>query len=145
MPLKSGEFTEQEQRFIEVFARTGDKQAAHKLAGYRSPKALMKANDPRILAAVDGLRHEFILKEALPLAMAAHIELLQAPTPAAVRGRMVQLTYDEAKGILGDKAGEKDLAEMTPDEISQRIKALEVIAAAKAVDVTPEDDSSVFE
>lgn len=145
MPRKNGRFTEQEQRFIEVMAATGDRQAAAHKARYRSTSAVMKADNPAIMAAVEARRKEFIMKEALPLAMAAHLELLQAPTPAAVRGRMVQLTYDEAKGILGDKAGEKDLAEMTPDEISQRIKALEVIAAAKAVDVTPEAESSVFE
>ena len=145
MPSRKGRFTEHEQRFIEAYAATGDRQAAVHRAGYKSTKALMKADDPRILAAVEARRKQFILKEALPLAMAAHIELLQAPTPAAVRGRMVQLTYDEAKGILGDKAGEKDLAEMTPAELAERIKALEVVAAAKAVDVTPEPVQDIFD
>jgi phage terminase small subunit len=85
MPLKSGKFTEQEQRFIEAFAATGDVQAAAHRARYKSSSGVMKAHDPRILAAVEARRREFVLKDALPLAMATHLELLQAPTPAAVR------------------------------------------------------------
>lgn len=139
MPSKTGKYTEQEQRFIGALAVSGVPEYARLKAGYRSKADVDKAKNPAIMAAVEALRCEFIEKEAMPLAMAAHLELLQAPTPPAVRATMVKLTYEEHGKFLQDGASDKDPAEMTSEEIAERIRRFELLAAAKAVDVTPEE------
>jgi hypothetical protein len=147
MPLKSGQFTKQEQVFTRALAETGSPVAAANRAKYKSTKALDKANDPAIIRAVEAMRVEFLTKTAMPLAMAAHLELLQAPTPAAVRATMVKLTYDEHGKLLGvGTTNGKDQAEWTSEELALGIQRLEILKAAKAVDITPvENEEGIFD
>jgi hypothetical protein len=145
MPSKSARYTEQEGIFIKALARAGDPAyAAHK-AGYRSTGAVSKKmNNPAIISAVEAERARILMEQALPLAIAAQLELLQAPTPASVRARMVEFTkqewkeYQEARGMGG-----RDQADLTPEEIAREIDMLTTLAAAQAVDVSPVDVEEV--
>lgn len=146
MPDKKGRFTKQEEAFVSALAKTGDANYAAYTARYRSTASpMVKASDPAIVAAVEAKRTEMLMKQALPAAMAAHLRLLEPPTPAAVQLGAVKLTYEEWGKIAGDKAGVDDPSSMTPEQLAQKINALEILKAAQAVDVTPEPEENVFD
>jgi hypothetical protein len=144
MPDKKGRLTPQEREFATAYALTGDATFAAGKARYRSPASIMKAKDPAILKVVEEIQRAWLIDEALPLSRAAVIDLLQPGAPPGERGRMARYVQDKVDTMFGDKLGDKDPSEMTADELARAIDLLSAAAAAKAVDVTPEDDQNVF-
>ncbi len=144
MPLKSGMLTPQERVFIDAYAEHGDRARAEKAAGYRKDHSYTVLARPEIQRQITAKETARLYSEALPAAVSTLIQIAKGDRyPAAAR---VQAAKEILNRTLGaDTSGPaKELHEMTPDEISQAIRALESQAAAAAVDVTPSDPGDVF-
>lgn len=148
MPLKNGHLTAQERGFVKHMARTGDQTYAAEKAGYSQPmtRASQLMAKPAIKSAVLAEADRTLRDELLPLALAAHKQLLtEAAVPAGARLGAVKLTYDRTLGSDEDKAG-KEPSEMSYDELQRSIEQLRQAQdrlAEQARDVTP--DSGVFD
>ena len=152
MPRKNGNLTSQEAAFAEAFAATGDKGFAVFKAGYQSSKALMKAEDPRVMAAVERWRRDNLAK-VVHAAGRLHLEMMTDDrTPAATRATLIKLAYSEWRLDQGAGAEAKEPHEMTADELAAEIarreanlRQVEAAAASRAVDVTPAEAPSIFD
>lgn len=134
MPTKSGRLTSQERRFARDMAITGDGARAAAAAGYAQPSRDAGRNmaKPLVAAEVARIAEETLFTDILPLALAAHKQLLTDPaTPAGARVQAVKLAYDRTLGLSVDLAG-KEPHEMTAEEIARAIGQLEAVAAARA-------------
>lgn len=147
MPLKSGKLTVQELTFAEALARTGDHGYAAFTARYRSTASpALKAKDPAIVAQVEAYRFEAMAKQAVPKAIKAILDSLEPTANPKIRLEAGKWVLDRWREEHVSAGGEgKDPSEMTPDELSTQIRELEMLAMAKAVDVTPADDSGLFD
>lgn len=128
--------------------KTGDAAYAADKAGYALPVQVgsqLMAKAP-IKAAVLAEAEKTLRDELLPLALAAHRQLLtEAAVPAGAKLGAVKLTYDRTLGVDDDKAG-KEPSEMSYDELQASIETLrqqQDRLAEQARDVTP--DSGVFD
>lgn len=128
MPRKSGVLTPQEQAFAKSYAVTGDRTAAARAAGYASPhmagsKALGR---PAVRSLVDELFVAELQGEIVPLALKRHRQILQDPKstgPALTKAIETAYKYGFAKR---ETSGDKELHEMSWDELQTLIKASDV-------------------
>ncbi len=144
MPYKNGELTPEESTFLQVYIDTGDRAKAEKAAGYTARHGYAVLARPEIQRHITTRETAKLYAEGMPAAVSTLIEIATGKKyPAAAR---VQAAKEILNRTLGaDTSGPaKELHEMTPDEISQAIRALESQAAAAAVDVTPSDPGDVF-
>ncbi len=144
MPLKTGRMTMREQSVARVYADTGSQGfAAHK-AGISLSGAGKALDRPAVQAEIARLQTERLFNEALPLAVACLVEIMQnAKAPAGARVQAAKLTFDRTLGVL-DGAQGKEAHEMSGSELADAIARLEDIAAARAKPITP-PESSVFD
>jgi len=144
MPLKTGRMTMREQSVARVYADTGNKGEAARIAGITQRGAEMALERPAVQAEIARLQTERLFNEALPLAVQCLVEILtNAKAPAGARVQAAKLTFDRTLGVL-DGAQGKEAHEMSGSELADAISRLEDIAAARAKPVsTPE--SSVFD
>ena len=152
-PRRGGELTQQEQRFVQAMADTGDPAYALKKAGYKGERnASQVLRRPAVQQAIVETQAARLVHEILPLATQAHVNLLSNPkTPASAQVAAVKLAYDRAFPDHQDAAG-KEPHEMTPDELAEAIsrsvaaiEKMETIAAGKARVIEAKPDPGVFD
>ena len=128
MPRKGGVLTPQERAFATSYADTGDRTAAARAAGYASPhtagsKALGR---PAVRSLVDELFVAELQGEIVPLALKRHRQILKDPKstgPALTKAIETAYKYGFAKREV---SGDKELHEMSWDELQALIKASDV-------------------
>ena len=144
MPLKNGRLTPQERLFIGYMGRTGDRDYAATKAGYKGVKqsAGQLMQNPVIRAEVARQAEEVLFSELLPLALAAHKQLLtDKAVPAGARLGAVKLTYDRTMGAESSEGDDKEPSEMTAGELQRSIARLASELEGRplrAKDVTPQ-------
>lgn len=132
MPIKSGELTRQERLAAQAYAETGDKRHATRMAGYSHINTTHGVlARPGVQAEVVRIQTQILLTEGLPLAVRAHLDLLDPKTPAGARVQAVKLMYDR---VLGPEKGasDKDVSTMTPAEMAEEFARLTREAADRA-------------
>ena len=147
MPLKNGRMTGSERSFVNHMARTGDATYSAAKAGYGTPavRGSQLMGKPAIKDAVLQAAQKVLRDELLPLALAAHKQLLDKSTPHGARLGAVKLTYDRTLGA-DDAGASKEPSEMSYDELQESIGKLRQEADARAEgakDITP--DPGVFD
>lgn len=158
MPNKAGKLTAKERMFTRIVASTGDAVFAATKAGYGTPAARASQNmaNPALVADIQRRVYQELHEVILPLASAAHKRLLTDPlTPAGAQVAAIKLAYDH--GLATKGANEKDLSEMTADELRAASLAAKAALAelegramtidnSEAVDQAPEPaKASVFD
>lgn len=127
MPKVNGRFTEQERKFIEVVAVTGDAKIAAKEAGYRNASSpCRKMMSPAVLAEITRVQTEKLVTDLAPIALATLQDVMTSKTaPAAARVQAAKVVLD--KGGVGVRAADsegKEPHEMSGDELAQAIQRL---------------------
>ncbi|MGB1692768.1 MAG: hypothetical protein ACPHKR_01895 [bacterium] len=140
------QLTEMQQDFIHNLVRLGmNPTAAAREAGYSVPK--MSAHDltrsPRVAAAIRLARQTFYNTDLASLAGSTLRQIMEdsdAPAAARVTAARTALELagdlDRSKG--SDQAG-RNLAELSPEELSKMISSWEDEKMKLAKDVTPQD------
>lgn len=139
MRLRKGVFTPREDVFVERYAATGDKLYAAEKAGFPHPAqaAHRLINAPRVAEEI----HARIAQKRITGGEVALDTLLELATdrknvPAGVR-RAAAADLWKASGVAGSGADEKDMAEMTADELVGMLERAKGILASRAKDITP--------
>jgi len=135
MPLKNGALTKRERAFVEVFGRAGDRVAAAREAGYASPEvqghhllarpAVAQAAEAALL---EGLRAGVV--EGVPILRKLQATAVKDSDKIAA-AKALQDFFGRTLERLGISA-DKELHEMTADELRQTLSELDRI---QAVDV----------
>jgi phage terminase small subunit len=139
--------TPTQDKFIEVYSKTGDATLAARRAGYAAPHVeasrIMRHSGVGDLARAKHAK--FILEEGLPLANAALNKILISAT-SADRDKVsaARLIYAEVKSILGISP-DKEVHEMTADELAAMQDKLSAEIDKHMRDVTPIDDAQVVQ
>ena len=142
MPVKSGTFTPKEQRFVEVFARTGDRKEAERRAGYRPNGGYQVLARPEILARITAEQEARLVHDLLPLSVDVVEEILRnTKAPASARLTAAKMVQDRAWPERKAEDGRDD-HEKSAAELAAEITRLEGIAAEKARDVSSPSDRS---
>jgi hypothetical protein len=132
-----------ERGFIKAMVSIGDPPSAAWRAGFKHPMSVgyQMLAKPAVKAEIFRQAEEKLFTDMLPLALAAHKQLLtDKAVPASARVQAVKLTYDRTLGTHEAADVDKDLAEMSADELR---KALERVTSeldqrpGKARDITP--------
>lgn len=146
MPIKGGRMTLQEERFIEVMAKTGDPAAAAKLAAYKSPSSAAKLMDrPAVQAAIRDRELAMINNELLPLANATLKRALQEDSvPWGAKMKAVDIVHKRAFSDQEGGSG-KAPSEMSPDELAAALDKLKSELADRSRPPVIEHDSGVFD
>jgi len=140
MPLKNGSLTTREQSFVEGFGRTGDRTGAARLAGYRMPEiqghqllarpAIAQAAEAALL---EGLRAGIL--EGVPILRRLQEKAVKDSDKIAA-AKALQDFFGRTLERLGLGA-DKELHEMTADELRTKLAELdEIQAGQRVVDVT---------
>lgn len=128
MPDLKGRLTDQEKKYVEVVARTGDPRLAAKEAGYKAPhvSAYQKLANPTILAEVQRIQTEKLVTELAPIALATLTDIMTSKTaPAGARVQAAKVVLDKGGiGVKGADADGKEPHEMSGDELAQAIQRL---------------------
>jgi hypothetical protein len=121
MPIKGGKLTDQEARFIEVYARTNDGRYSAEKAGYRSPvsRASQTLNKPAIAERVEAARTR-LRTDGLEIGVGVLIELAQdRKCPPGVR-RAAASDLIKFSGLAGvGEADELDPGKMTLEDLDR--------------------------
>jgi hypothetical protein len=141
LPRKNGHLTASERTFAEVFAATGDQAYAGRKAGYvGSAGPSLAAKRPEVQAEVErqrAARLDAMVDKAIKTIDDCMDSKTSTWTNKLVAAEIVLDRRDKAK-----EAGfSKEPSEMTWDELTATIKALQVRQASiaeQAIDVTPE-------
>ena len=137
MPLKNGNLTPAETRFVAKFGETGDRAKAAKHAGISQSGSYAILARPEIQRRIVAQQSARLTADALPIAVATLIEIMQSSkAPASARVQASKVVLDRAMPT-GEDGRPKDLHELTPEEIAASIAALERAASDIAKDVTP--------
>lgn len=136
MPRKDGSLTIFEERFLEHFSKFEDRRAAEKHAGLRENGGYEVLARPEILRQITARQSAILAAEGAPIAVRTLVSIMESKrAPASARVQAAKIVLDRA--MPNEEAGrEKQLHEMTPEEIAERIARLEGMAAARARDVT---------
>lgn len=132
MPRKSAALKASEERFVEHFSEHGSREEAEAAAGMAPGSGYDMLARPEIRKMIVQRENAVLLGDALPLAMSTIIEIMQnSKAPASARVQAAKIVLDRA--MPQDEVGrEKELHEMTPEEIAERIARLEGLTAALA-------------
>lgn len=145
MPRKDGSFTRGEVAFIAAYAEHGDRVRAEKSAGLAPRSGYDILERPEVLAKIRARQLARLTSDALPIAVATVIEVMQsAKSPAAARVQAAKVVLDRALP-QGEGAQMKELHEMSPEEIGQAIATLEAQAASMARPVGELDSPDIFD
>lgn len=136
MPRKDGTLTVLEEKFLEHFSRHEDRRAAEKHAGLRVNGGYEVLARPEIQRQITARQSVILSVEGAPLAVRTLVGIMtSSKAPASARVQAAKIVLDRA--MPQEETGrEKQLHEMTPEEIAERIARLEGLAAARARDVT---------
>lgn len=127
MPNVRGRFTDQEAKFIEVVAVTGDPKIAAKEAGYKNASSPhRKMLSPAVLAEIARVQTEKLVSELAPIALATLTDIMTSKTaPAGARVQAAKVVLDKGGiGVKGADADGKEPHEMSGDELAQAIQRL---------------------
>lgn len=123
MPDKAGKLTRMERVFVERFAATGDATYAAEKAGYAHPASRGSQNlaKPALVEKIQKRVERELQEEVLPVAVARHKMILLDPlAPAGAVVMAIKLAYD--RGLRDDPGNEKDLADMSAEELQVQIR-----------------------
>lgn len=146
MPDKKGRLNGMEQRFVKLFAETGDATYAAEKAGYTQPSSRggMLVARPAIMAQVRAYQSTRLVMEGMPVAIDALLEIAGnktlAPSP---RVQAADKLLRHARELT-DGTAAREAFEMTAEELATAIRnKLE----ANTIDVTPKslDEADPFE
>ena len=140
MPLKDGSLTRKEQDFLDAYvASGGDVATAERKAGYKPGNGREALAKPQMLALAENMLHAKLLElDGLGLTIVEGL-LRDKATPKALQMRAIEFVgkrVDARRDPAG--AAEKDVADMSWEELQARAAALEAERAELAKDVTPE-------
>jgi hypothetical protein len=126
VPAKNGRFTRQEETFVSVMAKTGDKASAMRAAAYKSPgagNALMTR--PAVQAAIRDAALAELHNDLLPLANVVLRMALDGSVvvPWGAKMKAVEIVHKRVFGEQEAGSG-KTPAEMSPDELSAALDRL---------------------
>lgn len=152
----AGRLPDRMEEFARLMANGSNRSEAARLAGYASPDTegvrLMK--DSRVRAAIREFRERYIEGDMAGTALRTMQELMtdKENTPASVRFQAAKWTLEAAghkpaSGIDGLPDPNKNLAEMTLEELARFIQAGEQALQTirnEPIDVTPEPTVSAF-
>lgn len=125
MPAKNGRFTRQEETFVSVMAKTGDKASAARAAGYKSAASQQQLmTRPAVQAAIREHELAILHNELLPLSN--HVLREALTLPAVPWGAKMKAVDIVQKRVFGEQEGGsgKTPAEMSPDELSAALDRL---------------------
>lgn len=133
MPDKRGRKTDQERRFVEAYARTGDRAYAAEKAGYAAPhvSASQLLTRPAVLEAVAvqvQSRRERNMLAALDL---VHEVVTNDKYPAAARVNAAKAIMTDYSRSAEGASDDKDPVEMSGAELRRRIERLQAEAAER--------------
>ena len=144
--VKINQLTDKQQLFIQHLVKGGmSATAAARQAGYNQPKesAYYLTRSPRVAAAIRLARQTFYNTDLASLAGNTLRQIMEdsdAPAAARVTAARTALELagdlDRSKG--SDQAG-RNLAELSPEELSKMISSWEDEKMKLAKDVTPQD------
>ena len=135
MPIKTGDLTPREARFVEEYVAQGNVAKAEKLAGYAPGGGRQVARRPEIQSRIAQEQLMRLTMEGAPLAVNTLFEIMRnAKAPAAARIQAAKIVLDRAMPDAASGA-EKEIHEMSAAEIAEAIAAFE----ARIIDVTPSD------
>lgn len=148
MPRKGGKLTPQERAFIPVMARTGDATYAAEKARLAFPVVAgnKMMQRPAVVAEVKSQQFALIVTDLLPkaVAFAEHALTLGNDVPHGVRATVMKEVLKYSAGGLEDLA-DKDMADMTADELSRASAALRRELAERAERAKPIVEGSTIE
>lgn len=134
--------TDQEKRFAEAYALTGDVQLAAREAGYAHPKNAGKyLARPIVQAEIRRVQTERLYSDLLPAAIGLLAQVINDQTENT-RNRITaaKIVLDRTLGAADAAADAKEPHEMTADELAARIARLrqrQAELADAARDITP--------
>ena len=135
MPVHNGEFTKGELAFLDHYAVHQDRAKAEKAAGLAPRVGYAILSRPAVQAELQKrLRTELLDLGSLAVAKIKH-HLTSDKVPAAVGQKAAEYVLNELKESNADLA-QKELHELTPDELGKMIGHLEGMAAALATPVS---------
>lgn len=139
MDLQRPNLTRGQRAFAEAFARLGNREAAEQEAGLTPGYGYKLLLRPDVQSEIIAREHARLISEGLPAGLDALIEIARSTkAPAASRVAAGKALLDRALPIMGE-ARQKDLHELSPDEISKAIANLEGMAASMATPVSAPD------
>lgn len=128
MPDKVGRFNGQEKAFVEAYGTTGDREYARFRANYRSTASAVQAlQRPAIQAEIRKVQLERLHNDLLPAAVTVlrtALDLDYAGVPWGSRITAAKIVTDR---VFNDaqSAASKDMADMTADELKERMAQLQ--------------------
>ena len=144
--VKINQLTDKQQLSIQHLVKGGmSATAAARQAGYNQPKesAYYLTRSPRVAAAIRLARQTFYNTDLASLAGNTLRQIMEDPdAPAAARvtaaRTALELAGDLDRGKGSDQGG-RNLAELSPEELSGMIRRWEDEKIKLATDVTPQD------
>jgi hypothetical protein len=131
MPLRNGELTRSERDFLSFYAEHEDREKAEKQAGLMPRTGYGILARPEIQSRLVAETNARLLEMA-PVAVKKLRHLITSEkVPAAVQFNAVRYALDRLLGD-GSQAVQKELSEMTPEELAAAIDSLSAQAATLA-------------
>jgi phage terminase small subunit len=153
MPIKGGVMTDQERAFVSHVATTGDPVYAAAIAGYKHPsrRAYHNLTKPELQTEIRKQQLARLHNDVLPMAinvLRAALDLDHAGVPWGSRVTAAKIVTDRVFNDAQTGAN-KDMADMTADELKERMAQLQGRLAEMAkpiVDASAEPvDDGAFE
>jgi phage terminase small subunit len=142
------QLTDRQQQFVHEIVKSGvNPTEAARRAGYRAPKetSYTLTRTPHIVLAIRQERARMFDGDLANVAAVTLRDIMldsQAPAAARVSAARTVLEVTRELGRRQDDAGsDKQLHEMTPEELAGLISKWEVERSRVAVDITPGDDA----
>jgi len=146
MPRHNGRLTDQERQFASGVAATGNPVYAAAIAGYRhpGPRASNNLSKPEVQAEIRKQQLARLHNEVLPMAinvLRAALDLDHAGVPWGSRVTAAKIVTDR---VFNDaqSAAQKDMADMTADELKDRMAMLQDRLASLAKPIVEHVDDA---
>jgi phage terminase small subunit len=144
--LRENEFTDKQDQFIHNLVRLGNNPTqSARLAGYADPKqsSFNLVNSPKVLARIRLERHKIYQSDLAPLAVQTLKDVMrdtEAPASARVASARtcLELAGDLGKHSQSNARSDKNLADMSVEELASIIDKLDNEKIKLAKDVTPD-------
>lgn len=128
--------TRGQEAFLTAYIETNDRAKAEKMAGIAPRSGYAVLSNPNVQAEMQRrMRVELLDLGSLAVAKIKH-HLTSDKIPAAVGQKAAEFVLNELKEANGDLA-QKDLHELTPEELGKMISHLEGMASSLATPVNP--------
>jgi phage terminase small subunit len=149
MPAKNGRITHRERRFVDSYVSTGDATYAAAKAGYAVPASGGSQNlrKPIIQQEIQQRQMARLHNELVPLAYDHAATVLSDPKrPDREKTMVMKVVLDHARKVTGEGGlGDKDPAEMTPEELDRMRNYVLGEIAARAKPVIEHSSEGIFD